>query len=243
MKCVEKANMTPEFRQKVGRTVMSTEEFNANFPVVGFWIFPGGIMVTRECALDSLKDLRTGRRQRVTSLSPRSLYRLALLATSAEIKWKSFLTLTYGPNFVLDGSKVKYHLNFLLTKLKRSYGPFDFLWFLEFQSRGAPHFHIFTTLAAPNGPQRRKFAKEWANIVEPGNWAYERLLWAEGEACYLGEQHTNDAVVSVHSHKAAWEAIKSENGVARYVAKYATKLSQKYVPRAYRNVGRFWGKA
>lgn len=243
MKCLLKNTIVPEQWAKIGRKKMSPQEFKENFPIVGYYLLSGGIIIVRECNLDSLKELRTGKRQRVTNLSPRSLSRLAILATSTPTKFKSIITPTYGANFVLDGSKVKYHLNYLLTKLKRNYGSFDYLWWLEFQARGAPHFHILTTLPAPTRIQRLKFAHLWADIVEPQNWQYERVVWADGEACYKGEYQTNQACVAVHSHKTAWEAVRHEDGARRYVIKYATKLKQKTVPRSYRNVGRFWGKA
>lgn len=242
MRCISKSNITPEMRHRIGQKKMTTAQFNQNFPVVGYWILNGGILVVRECALDSLKELRSGKRQKVTSLSPRSLHRLALLALSTEAPFKSLLTLTYGPNFPLNGEKVKYHLNFLLTKLKRSFGKFDYLWFLEFQKRGAPHFHILLTLPPPNHHQRVKFARDWANIVEPQNWEYMRLSWENGKARYVGPSATNNAVRLVHEHPIAWAAIRKKAGAARYVAKYATKLQQKTVPKSYRNVGRFWGK-
>jgi len=156
MRCISKTMVVPEKRHLLGRRKMTTAEFNQNFPIVGYWIMGGGIIITRECALDSLKDLRTGKRQRVTALSPRALNRLAILATSTPVRFKSLITLTYGANFVLDGTKVKYHLNFMLTKLRRSYGKFDYLWFLEFQARGAPHFHILVTLPPPQQKTARK---------------------------------------------------------------------------------------
>lgn len=243
MQCIPYHTLTPQERWRILRPKMTSEEVNSAFPIVGYTIVNGGIILHRECALDSLKDMRTGRRQRVTNISPRSLSRLALLASENSQKFHSMITLTYGQNYPLDGTRVKYHLNYFLTKLKRSYGPFDYLWFLEFQKRGAPHFHILTSLAGPTRLQRLKMGKEWANIIEPHSWPYERVVWAGGEACYLGEYQTNDAVVSVHSHKSVWDKIHRHNGAAHYVVKYATKIHQKDVPRAYKNVGRFWGKA
>lgn len=243
MKCLDKSNVTPEFRAKLGRKQMTTEEFNSNFPIVGYWVMNGGIIVTRECNLESLKELRTGKRQKITALSPRSLSRLALLALSTQVRWKSLITLTYGQNYILDGSRAKYHLNFILTKLKRMYGPFDYLWFLEFQKRGAPHYHILVSLPAPTTIQRAKFAREWANIIEPQNWPYSSLRANKGLLVGNGDRFTNQAVIDVHSHQEAWSKIRKEDGAARYVTKYATKLYQKSVPKAYRNVGRFWGKA
>lgn len=130
----------------------------------------------------------------------------------------------------------------MITKLKRTWGEFDFLWFLEFQKRGAPHFHILTTLSPPTKSQLSKFAAMWADIIEPQNWPYEQVKFCEGQACYFGELKTNDAVVSVHRHKLNFAKIRKQGGARRYMVKYALKLEQKIVPKVYRNVGRFWGK-
>lgn len=242
MKCISKWNEAPETRHKVGQRKFTKEEYSQLFPIVGFLVLDGGIIVTRECNLESLKDLRTGRRQRVTSLSPRSLSRLAILALSTRVRFQCIFTLTYGANFVLDGTKVKYHLNHFLTKLKRSYGEFEYLWFLEFQARGAPHFHILLTLPPPNKAQRSKISRMWADIVEPQNWKYESIKWADGQACYMGELLTNEAVWFINKRPAHLAKLKRPDGARRYVVKYATKLTQKIVPKAYRGVGRFWGK-
>jgi len=40
---------------------------------------------------------------------------------------------------------------------------------------------------------------------------------------------------------AAWEVIEKPDGAARYVAKESYKTFQKQVPKAFQNVGRFWG--
>lgn len=243
MKCLDKSNVAPEMRHLIGKKKFSREEYNSLFPIVGYRVMDGGIMIHRECALDSLKEMRTGRRQKVTSLSSRSLSRLALLALSTPTQFKSILTVTYGQNYPLKGEKVKYHLNHFLTKLRRSYGQFDYLWFLEFQSRGAPHFHILTTLAPPNKVQRSKISHMWADIVEPQNWPYEAVEWVEDEAKYKGQLFTNEAVWFVNKREKHLAKLKHEFGARRYVVKYATKLKQKIVPKNYRNVGRFWGKA
>lgn len=243
MKCLEKSMMTPEEWQRIKRKKLSPEEFREYFPIVGFWVKSGGIVLVRECGLDSLKDIRTGKRQKVTGLSSRSLYRLALLALSTETPFKSLYTLTYGPNFPLDGTKVKYHLNFFITKLKRSYGQFDYLWFLEFQQRGAPHFHILLTLPAPGRNDRIKIAAMWADIVESQDWPYSSLKATRGKLKFDGSLRTNSAVRSVHEHPLQLSAIRRKDGAKRYMVKYATKLTQKIVPKNYRNVGRFWGKA
>lgn len=122
----------------------------------------------------------------------------------------AMLTLTYPGEFPCDGRLVKKHLE-LIRKwlLYRGVGAF---WFLEFQKRGAPHFHLFT-----NGTVDKKdLANAWFKIVDSGD---EKHLYAG--TCV--------------------EAIRKPHAIATYAAKYAAKADQKLVPPEYESVGRFWG--
>jgi hypothetical protein len=66
--------------------------------------------------------------------------------------WLSFSTLTYPNSFPSDGRVCKKHLNLLLTHLRADDPGIKYVWFMEFQARGAPHFHLFTTCALPVVP-------------------------------------------------------------------------------------------
>lgn len=77
-------------------------------------------------------------------------------------------------------------------------------------------------------------ALEWAIRSEHGFEKYSSLRSKKTHTSRL-------AVIRVHRHKDTWQDIRSEDGAARYVTKYATKPYQKQVPDWYSDVGRFWG--
>jgi len=157
------------------------------------------------------------------------------------VRFRSLLTLSYGQNYPIDGKKVKSDLNKFITYMKRSFGPFEYFWFLEFQRRGAPHFHIGLTLPEPGECERDLVATIWAGISERGNWPYTAIYPPYRRPDARFGMLTRDSVFRQHRRVSTWEKEKKENGMVRYVIKYATKLYQKSVPSVYSNVGRFWG--
>ena len=220
---------------------LTSDQLNSYFPVVGIVCYPGGIIVRRQNGLNLRHITWEHKREGIKLLSKRSLIRLALLVRSSGIRWQSVWTLTYGPNYPLSGKTAKRNLNAFLVAAKREFGPFEYFWVLEFQKRGAVHFHIATTLPEPDVFQRASFARIWARIAQPGDWHY--CSWplnpkARSHSQVLG---TRQAVERVHSHQKSWEIVREQDGMSRYLAKYANKLRQKEVPAWYRNVGRFWG--
>jgi hypothetical protein len=133
------------------------------------------------------------------------------------------MTLTYPEEYPTDGKVVKRHLNAMLGWLRYNYPGLGYLWYLEFQERGAPHVHILLTFGLPGCrdkriAKRKKVAKAWYRIVDSGD--VKHLL-----ACLN------------------WDNARKKNGLAHYVAWYAGKAQQKQVPEDYQNVGRFWGKS
>lgn len=151
------------------------------------------------------------------------------------------VTLTYGTEYPRDGAEVKYHLRRFLEECKREHGrerarretahatdspnvhflredkkliaAFSAFWFLEFQDRGAPHFHIFCTWA----PSKEWIAKRWAGILKDDTGRVEK---AGTRVEYLR---------------------KGRGGTISYAMKYAAKQGQKECPEQFKNVGRFWG--
>lgn len=117
-------------------------------------------------------------------------------------EWLSFSTLTYPAEFPVDGRVCKRHLNLLLTHLRKHYPGVKYVWFLEFQERGAPHFHIFTTCPVPG---RTYLSPLWYHIVNS----------EDKKHLVSGTQ--------VRALKSSSEAIK-------YATSYANKLKQKTVP-------------
>lgn len=219
----------------------SPEQVNEIFPICGIIAYSGGIVIRRSCLLNLARVRHQHNRGAIELLSKRSLNRLAILVRSSGVRWKSVLTLTYGANYPMDGKLAKRHLNKFLIYARREFGVFDYFWILEFQKRGAVHFHLATTLDEPNVFQLQRFADIWANISQPGKWPYCPLANNPNKLGNVIVLDTWGASWSVHAHPKAWEKVKRVDGMERYLSKYANKLKQKEVPKWYQNVGRFWG--
>jgi hypothetical protein len=121
------------------------------------------------------------------------------------------LTLTYPSEFPLDGRTVKDHWRRFRQWMVRN-GAKTGLWVLEFQKRGAPHFHIF--IREPL--DRHAVSNAWYKIV------------ASKDPKHL------EAGTRI-------ETFRHPPALGSYVMKYAAKMEQKDVPAEFENVGRFWG--
>jgi hypothetical protein len=147
----------------------------------------------------------------VQELSRHSAMRLELVTSCMEPFMESFITLTYPNDYPSDGETVKKHLHKMLVWLKW-YGVENYLWTLEFQKRGAPHYHIITDYFINHSD----LAAIWFKIVGSGD-----------------ELHLSAGTQI--------KAVRSKKGLAIYMKKYIRKQKQKDVPEEYSNVGRFWG--
>lgn len=160
------------------------------------------------------KAVRAKRRE-ITYLSRASRQRLAFVACNTSCRFETMITLTYPRNFPTDGKLVKRHLNRFLQWSRRRWSGLQYLWFLEFQKRGAPHIHILLDVVRV-ADDIRDVASAWYEIVDSGDELHRRA-------------------------GTRTEGIRKIDGAARYAVKYAMKTRQKTVPPEYRNVGRFWG--
>jgi hypothetical protein len=118
-----------------------------------------------------------------------------------------------------DGLTVKKHLNSWLTNLRKRFPDVAYLWVLEFQSRGVPHFHVWLNLSTNLPGVRNILAKSWNKIAEPDN-----------------QQH-----LDFHNHKKnfiPWNMYSPS-----YLCKYLDKEAQKVVPSGFVGCGRFWGNS
>lgn len=142
----------------------------------------------------------------------------------------------------MSGRKVKRDLNKILTRFRQVFPQFGYIWFLEFQRRGAPHIHVLSNLDGPSDDDRKWFAGLWANIACDGlDCPYNTLSMLHGKLVREQELSTLEAVRWWHNRERAWERVREVDGAARYAAKYALKPYQKRVPEEYQDVGRFWG--
>ena len=213
---------------------LEPDVFNRVFPVVGMTVYPkGNVELIRESKITS--DIERGTRDKVHVFSNASRTRLALVAKETTVQFLTFITLTYGVQFPHHGWEVKRDLQRWLGHMVREFGKFDFLWFYEFQKRGAPHIHLFTTLGPPTRDQRRIMSTIWTDFVQDlVERPYSRLK--DKKVLTLRE-----ASWRFHCRKRQWEAITHPNGAANYATKYSLKMRQKKPPKWFGDVGRFWG--
>jgi len=156
-------------------------------------------------------------RGEITELSRASLKRLAFVAHNTHVTFDTLTTLTYPAKWESDGRKVKHQFYRWLKWSRRTCGVDSYLWALEFQRRGAPHFHIFTA-----GGLLLK-----SKIAVSSEWYY--LVGSNDEKHLKAGTRV--------------ERLRVTDAAGRYAAKYASKPYQKAVPPDYRNVGRFWGNS
>jgi len=159
-------------------------------------------------------------RGEITSFSHRSRYRLLVAMAEARAVPTHFITLTYPRVWPVSPRDWKRHLDSLVKRLLRRWPNAGVLWRLEFQKRGAPHFHA--QLYGIDGVSPLEFRlwlrQAWYDVVGSGD---ERHLYAGTQA----------------------DEVRSHAHAARYVAKYAAKVdSGEYAPdTGGEPIGRFWG--
>ncbi len=174
------------------------------------------IRVKRPC---HVRYARPAIRGKVNGLSPRASRRLRwaientpdLIAPGA-----LFICLTYPAEWPRDGRTVKRHLD-VFGKRVRRFGGF-FAWALEYQTRGAPHFHLLARF--PDGWDivrvREWVAPSWFEVVASGD-----------------EKH-------LHAGTSA-EYVKNAECAGWYISHYLGKEYQKTVPDGVTLPGRMWG--
>jgi hypothetical protein len=160
-------------------------------------------------------------RGEVSEFSYKSRQRLAFVGANTDVVFRTMITLTYPAEFPTDGKRVKENLNTFLQWLRDDLASPYYLWFLEFQARGAPHIHLLLDWPLPN---RREDAKAFRFRVSA---SWYRIV---------GSKDTKHLAAGTNV-----ERIRKPDGAKRYAVKYAFKMKQKQVPKNYRNVGRFWG--
>lgn len=133
------------------------------------------------------------------------------------------VTLTYpgtGSLVPHDGAVVHRHLSRFLARWRRRWGRPRGWWKLEFQRRGAPHFHVF--VEPPAGAElivlRRWVSETWWEVA------------GQGDADHL---------------RAGTQVVPWRGSPVAYAWKYALgrgeKEYQHVVPADFANVGRWWG--
>lgn len=190
-------------------------------PVVGIKIFRRDVVVVRRGVLHRGNNGIAPERGEITMFSKKSRMRLAFVASNTRVVFKTMVTLTYPKEWSNDGKNVKKHLHEFLKWCRRRFASPSYLWFLEFQKRGAPHIHLLLDCPMPQDKAQRLDVYACVSV------RWYAIVGSNDEKHLLAGTRV--------------ERIRKPDGAARYCLKYAYKTKQKCVPDAYRNVGRFWG--
>lgn len=213
---------------------ISPEDVNRMFPVVEVNYYGKGVVqVKRESLVGSDGNAGGGGKGRISYLSSRSRSYLAFAVAATEIKFASLLTLTYGEPYPKSGAVCKRHLNTFMTYMRAAYKGVSYVWVIEFQKRGALHFHILLSVGAIDCWIREQAALRWAHITTPSGWK-------TGASEETDDKYRSESF-RVHAHKKTWENLREEEGAVRYMTKYCLKSEQKRVPEEFQDVGRFFG--
>jgi hypothetical protein len=159
------------------------------------------------------------KRQAIEFFSESSQRRLLTLTRNEGHRIKSQFCLTYHHNSPSDGAVIKQHLNSFLTLVREAFPDIVYIWVLEFQQRGVPHFHFFSSMCPSNKKFRLFCAEHWNSITDE---SIEHLYFHE---------HPSNFV--------PWVMVSGKYLVKEYLA----KCYQKEVPEHFHNVGRFWGNS
>jgi hypothetical protein len=162
---------------------------------------------------------RRATRGKITAWSAKSRMHCRTLLCSLKreaLQGALFATLTYPAVFPApdDHAVYKSHLHRLCQELRRRHGGMSGVWKLEFQARGAAHFHF---LLIGCSEERRPF-RSWLELT----WA--RIV-ASGDPKHV---EAGTEVTAVRSH----------GGVMAYVTSYISKDDQT-LPGNF--TGRYWG--
>ncbi len=201
-------NSPPKNKRKHSKRNLKRNNHNATIEY-----YPDGSLVRVKQPLGKQPEgQRDWKRGKTMNMSPRSRRGIMnLVSTLIRSIIPLFVTLTYPINFPSPRDS-KRHLDNFIKRLKRKYPDMGYLWKLEMQLRGAPHYHLFL----------------WG-VDEEGAYIFMLKAWFEvvksGDPWHL-----------VNGLKA--ERIRSYNGVRSYVSKYIAKKDETIVPEG---MGRTWG--
>lgn len=189
-----------------------------------FEVLPADVRVVRDTGPQPQPDhLRDTRRGEIQMFSPASASRLTRMARNAFPALVSQFCLTYHESNP-DGKTAKKHLDTWLKCLRRLLPDVGYLWILEFQSRGVPHFHVWLTEAF-SVQVWKHLGSAWNRIAEPTS--PDHLWWHTEERRERG--------------KVQRSFINWDMNSAGYLRKYMSKEAQKCVPEGFGWSGRFWG--
>lgn len=150
-----------------------------------------------------------------------------------------FLTLTYPGEYSKEWQRWKRDIDAFHKALVRKWGDVWGPWKLEFQKRGAPHFH-YLLWEGPKIKATQAYSKQLGRVL-----IYADPCDEQNQAVFNWISETWYRIVGSgdQKHLAAGtriEPIHSWQGVTHYTSKYLAKTGEReFAPSGY--AGRFWG--
>lgn len=142
-----------------------------------------------------------------------------------------FITLTYPGVYAQDWHIWKRDVDVFFKRLQRRYGAaVGCCWRIEFQRRGAPHFHLILACDRPCRNMvlfRAEMAHMWAEIVKEG------YTIGGGEIASYGPHYERHIKAGT-----GVEIVAGRKQLMAYVSKYLAKTDQAAMPDEW---GRSWG--
>lgn len=226
-------------------TKFDPKVFNICYPIVGLELHGNGTAtVLRKSKLTGKPIAPEGRRDRkIMKFSQKSMSRLIATVNATDIQFRSMITLTYPAVWPKDGRIIKTAMNSFLTSL-RDWKLGQYLWFLEFQTRGAPHFHVLVETGHITPHLRIAVTEKWVGKMSRANWFHMACgeLALQTECCHwavISKALKNSFWFTLRAE--TWQLLRDVDGAKKYCTKYAAKEYQKVVPATFEGVGRFWG--
>ena len=164
------------------------------------------------------EHLGGGKRGDIQVFSAGSRYRLFRLLHQITFDKVTFMTLTYPDAFPTEPRIYKANLKEFHRKFEVEYPGIRGVWRLEFQERGAPHYHIMWLDWQPDDDG--KVGWMWKSTCHTWDMAHELL-------------GVNVRIITDSTQQAL---------IAFYMAKYIAKVDGREIKDDDRKCGRWWGK-
>jgi len=188
--------------------------------------YVGGSLLTLKTPKIRQAITAPGRRTEIKAFTSSSRRRLLKkIAKLRRDELPIFLSLTYPAEHPTDHKIYKGHLRALYKRIERKWRGASMVWRLEFQQRGAAHFHCllygvdlvdFLSAVSPDDENEKNRRLRWVD------YAWDDVVKSgDDKHLYAGCNST---------------PVESSRGVMWYCAKYMSKLHT-----APGEVGRYWG--
>ncbi|EAT16310.1 hypothetical protein HTZ97_13710 [Desulfuromonas acetoxidans] len=194
-----------------------TSPISQTFEVPTFHVYPATVKIKRPF-IGKVPVAPDRTRTSIQGFSDKSRGRLRFVAANSRDKIKTQFCMTYGDVWPINGRSLKADLNRFLTNVRKQFPGMEYIWIAEFQTRGCPHFHLFSSIPLTD-ENHQKLTKAWHRVAGYGQ----------------------DKHLRVHSHDRNF--IEWDLGKGSYLCKYLDKEAQKAIPEGFSSFGRWWGNS